>query len=373
MAISTAYSSTSYASTGYASLATTLATQTASTTSASSATTATKTDQAATSVTLSDAALAALATKSFAMVISETKTKLAALLKEADRDTPLEGEDLALDLSSLDSRELFAMASDDSFSDDEQQAAGLEMQRRFEQAMSGPAALAKVTGNYTALYKAAGAFLDALGPEEKAGADWIAGRDAVTEGLNQLKTNPKTLPDAGEADPVALYLAVVEAGEAIKQPSIADVAGTTRKTLDALYADAIKTGKAPTFNKQTTVGTYIDMSAFDSRSLSAIALNTGNKFTAEEVSAASTALRGKSGAALLAGFQSAAKSSDPTAFSQNIISIFSSMSTEERQAAGWSDQFYQAAVASYQTTSKLTQMFAQAGGDTTGFMSWMGK
>jgi hypothetical protein len=371
MAISTAYSTTGYSS--YASLASTLTAQTS--TAASTTTTAgtTTTEQAATSVTLSDAALAALATKDFATVLAEAKTKLAALLKEADRDSPLEGDDLALDLSSLDPRELFAMASDDSFSEDERAAAGIEMQRRFEQAMSGPAALAKVTGNYTGLYKAAAEYLDALGPEEKAGEDWIAGRAAVTDGLAQLKSDPKTMPDAGDADPVALYLAVVEAGEAIKQPSISDVAGTARKTLDALYADAIKAGKAPTFNKQTSVGTYIDMSAFDSRTLSAIALNTGTKFAAEEVTAASAALRSKSGAALLAGFQSAAKSSDPTAFSQNIISIYSSMSAEERQAAGWSEDFYQAALSSYQSTSKLTQMFAEAGGSSTGFLSWMGK
>ena len=367
VAISTAYTSTSYLS-----LASTLS---AGTNTASSATTsaATTTEPAATSITLSSAAMAALATKDFATVLADTRAKLATLLTDAGRTSPLEGDKLALDLSSLDARELYAMGSDDSFSKDEQAAAGLEMQRRFEAAMSGPAAVAKVTGNYSGLYKAAAEYLDSLGPEEKTGADWIAGRDAVTEGQKQLKTDPKTLPDAGDDDPVALYLALVDAGETAQPQTITDVASSARKALDKLYADAIKAGKAPTFNKQTSVGTYIDLSKFDSRTLSSIALNTGTKFAAEEVNAASAALRTKSGAALLAGFQNAAKSSDPTAFSQNIISIYSSMTAEERQAAGWSDQFYQAAVASYQTTSKLTQMFAEAGGDTTGFMSWMGK
>lgn len=115
------------------------------------------------------------------------------------------------------------------------------------------------------------------------------------------------------------------------------------------------------------------MSKLPSRTLSSIVLDGTDRFTPQEVSAAQTAMRGKSGAALLAGFQSTAKSSDPTAFSQNIMSIFASMSTEERQAAGWSDQFYQAAVESYTSTSKLTQMFADAGGSATGFLSWMGK
>lgn len=363
---STAYSTNTY----YKAAASAQAAGTGTATSmAASATT----EQAAATVTLSDEALAALAATDFATVIAETRTKLAALLKQADRTSPLQDGKLALDLSSLDARELFAMASDDSFSEDERKAAGLEMQRRFEAAMAGPAAVAGVTGNFTALYKAAAEYLDGLGPEEKAGLDWIAGRAAVTEAQKQLQADPKTMPDAGDDDPVALYLALVEAGQAAKPQDIADVAKSARKTLDALYADAIKAGKAPTFNKRTTVGTYIDMSTFDSRTLSSIVLNTDNKFAAEESSAAQAALRTKSGAALLAGFQNAAKSSDPTAFSQNIMSIFASMSTEERQAAGWSEQFYQAAVESYTTTSKLTQMFADAGGSSTGFLSWMGK
>ncbi|QQR37663.1 hypothetical protein JI749_08695 [Devosia oryziradicis] len=331
------------------------------------------TEQAATSVTLSDEAMAALAVTDFATVVAETRAKLTALLKEADRTSPLQDGKLAVDLGSLDARQLFAMASDDSFSDDEREAAGLEMQRRFEAALAGPAAVARVTGNFTALYKAAAEYLDSLGPEEKDGADWIAGRAAVTEAQKQLQAAPKTMPDAGPDDPVALYLALVEAGQAAQPQDIADVAKGARKTLDALYADAIKAGKAPTYNRATTVGTYIDLSKLPSRTLSSIVVDGTSQFSTEEVNAARTALRDKSGAALLAGFQSAAKSSDPTAFSQNIMSIFASMSTEERQAAGWSEQFYQAAVDSYTSTSKLTQMFAEAGGSATGFLSWMGK
>jgi hypothetical protein len=363
--ISTAYSTNTY----YKAAA---SAQAAGAATAANAVTGT-TEQAATSVTLSDEALAALAATDFVTVIAETRTKLAALLKEADRTSPLEDDKLALDLSSLDARELFAMASDDSFSDDEKQAAGLEMRRRFEAAMAGPAAVAGVTGNFTALYKAAAEYLDSLGPEEKADADWIAGRAAVTEAQKQLQTAPKTMPDAGADDPVALYLALVEAGQAAQPQNIGDVAKGARKTLDTLYADAIKAGKAPTYNKSTTVGTYIDLSKLPSRTLSSIVLDDTDQFSTEEVCAAKATLRNKSGAALVAGFQSAAKSSDPTAFSQNIMSLFAGMSTEERQAAGWSDQFYQAAVDSYTSTSKLTQMFAEAGGNATGFLSWMGK
>lgn len=366
--------SASYPSTSYANLATTMAASVAANSSSANAASksTTSAESPATTITLSSEAQAALAKKDFATVLADAHAKLLTLLKDANRTSPLKDGKLALDLSSLDPRELYAMSSDKSFSPDEREAAGLEMQRRFESAMSGPAAVAKVTGDFTGLYKAAAVYLDSLGDEEKNGTDWIAGRDAVTEGLKQLQSDPKTLPDAGDQDPVALYLALANAGQT-QQQDIKDVATSARASLDALYAKAIKDGKVPTFNKQTTVGTYIDMSSFPSRTLSAIALNTDNKFAPEETNAAQAALRTKSGAALLAGFKSASKSSDPTAFSQNIISVYSSMSEEERQAAGWSPDFYAAALASYQTTNKLTEMFAQAGGGSTSFLSWMGK
>ena len=241
------------------------------------------------------------------------------------------------------------------------------------QAAAATSAAASATSAGASEEQAAAEYLDSLGPEEKAGTDWIAGRAAITEAQKQLQADPKTMPDAGEDDPVALYLALVEAGNAAQPQDIVDVATGARKTLDTLYADAIKAGKVPTFNKATTVGTYIDMSKFPSRTLSSIVLDDTGQFSTQEVSAANSALRAKSGAALLAGFQSAAKSSDPTAFSQNIMSLFASMSAEERQAAGWSEQFYQAAVQSYQSTTKLMDMFAQAGGSNTGFLSWLGK
>ncbi|GLQ08675.1 hypothetical protein GCM10007913_06070 [Devosia yakushimensis] len=366
VAVNTAYSASTYYSAAASQTGNTATTGNATSTST------TPVETAATSVTLSDAAKAALATKDFATVLTETHAKLKALLKEAGPTNPLEKDKLALDLSSLDARELYAMASNDGFTSDEQKAAGLEMQRRLEAALAGPAAVSKVTGNYHGLYKAAAEYLDSLGPEEKAAPDWVAARAAITEGLKQLQADPKKLPDAGKDDPVAIYLALVNSGETTTPRPITDIATTARKTLDTLYADATAAGKAATFNKNTTVGTYIDMSKFDSRTLSSIVLDTSGQFTTEETRAANMALKAKSGAALLAGFQSAAKSSDPTAFSQNVISIYSSMSAEERLAAGWSEDFYKAALGSYQSTANLLNMFSQATSSNsgTGIMSW---
>lgn len=326
----------------------------------------TSTESAATSVTLSEEALAAMSERDFAGVLADTHAKLTALLEEAGRTSPLKDGKLALDISSLDQRELYAMSSDPSFSPDEREAAGLEMQRRFEAALSGPAAIARVTGNYTGLYKAAAAYLDSLGAEERDCADWKAGRDAVAEGLKQLQTKPGTRPDLGPNDPVALYLALSETGNVV-EPSMPDLASNARTTLDRLYAEAEANGKAPTFNRNTKVAQYIDMSNFSSRALSSIVLDKDGQFSAEETRTARSLLQSRSGATLLAGFQSASRSSDPTAFSQNVISAFSSMSAEERQAVGWSDQLYQAAMQSYVTTSKLMNMFNDAtGGSSNG-------
>lgn len=333
----------------------------------------TNAESAATAVTLSDAARAALAERDFAAVLADARAKLTALLEEAGRTSPLKDGKLALDLSGLDQRELYAMSSDDSFSPDEREAAGLEMQRRFEAALAGPAAIARVTGNYTGLYKAAAAYLDGLGAEERATAEWQAGRDAVTEGLKQLQTAPGTRPDLGPNDPVALYLALSEAGES-PDSSMPDLAANARTTLDRLYAEAKANGKAPTFNRNTSLGQYIDMSGFSSRALSAMVLDKDGQFTAEETRAARSVLQARSGATLLAGFQSASKSGDPTAFSQNIISAFSSLSAEERQAIGWSDQLYQAAMQSYVTTAKLMDMFGEAmGGGNASLAQLLGR
>ncbi len=349
---------------------------TAAKTSAATQQTSMTTQDSATSVTLSDEAKAAMAERDFAQVVTDTHGKLATLLTEADRSSPLKDGRLALDLSSLDQRELYAMSSSDTFTSDEREAAGLEMQRRFEAALSGPASIAKVTGNYIGLYKAAATYLDALGTEEKNSTEWKAGREAVAEGLKQLQTKPGTLPKLGANDPVGLYLSLSES-EGIKEPSIPDLASNARATLNRLYAQAEANGKAPTFNRNSTVAQYIDISGFSSRALSSMVLDKDNNFTAEETRAARSILQSRSGAALLAGFQSASKSGDPTAFSQNVISAFSSMSAEERQAVGWSDQLYQTAMQSYVTTSKLMSMFTDAtggaGGGTQSLAMLLGK
>jgi hypothetical protein len=327
---------------------------------AGAATATGQSETAATSITLSDAAKAAIAERSFADVVSDARTKLTKLLADSDRKSPLQNGALALDMSSLDSREIYAIASDSdsAFATEEREAAKLEMQRRFEAALAGPHAIAQVTGDFTGLYNAAAAFLDTLGLEEKASDDWKASRAAVADAIKKLQSNPATLPDAGEDDPVATYIKLVETRGALDQ-SMATLATNARAALDKRYAEIHATGRIPSFKQGAPGGTLVDISSLSSRTLSAMVLDTEGLFTAVEVQAAKAQLRSKSSAVLMAGLKSASQSSDPTAFSQNVISAFSSMSSEERNAAGWSDQLYQAAVANYTTSSKLLDMFNQ--------------
>lgn len=361
----------SYASAGYATLAATTANGAPTTSAGATGGSA----PAATTITLSDAAKAALQAKDFTTVIADARTRVDAILKAAGRVDPLQSGKLAVDLSRLDPRELYAVSSNGTgagnFTGNEQDAAALEMQRRFEQAMSGPAAVAKVTGRYTDLYQAAAAYLDALSPEEKAEPDLQAARAAVTTAQKQLAKDPATLPDIDD-DPVALYLSLTDAKNTTR--AIADVATDMRSALDAAYAAIKAKGRVPTLDKTRKGADLVDLSSFSSRQIAAMVLNTTGKFSGEEVRAAKSAIDQRSNSALLAGFKAAGKTSDPTAFSQNIISMYGSMSAEERQASGISDSLYQAAVASYQSSSKLLNMFNQAtggsGSSSSGFGSW---
>ena len=326
---------------------------------------ASSSESGATNVTLSDAAKAALTTiKDFATVTTEARATLDKLLADAKLTTPLKDGKLALDLSKVDRRELYAMSTNSNqlFTADEQKAAAIELQNRFDQAMAGPTAVGRVTGSVKGLYVAALAYFDAMGPEEKASAAYADQRAALEEMLKQIEAKPSTLPGAVPNDPVNAYMERLAGGETGKPRDIKDVAGDARTTLDAQY-------KASGSSKP-------DYSEFDSRSLASVALNSNGKFSATEVRTASMEMRSRSGAALLQSLKSAGNG-NPAGFAQNVISLYGAMSSEERAAAGWSENLYAAAVSNYQTASKLGSLLSQAtgssafGGSNGGSMSLM--
>lgn len=321
---------------------------------AASGTSGSNSNPAAT-VTLSDAAKAALALKDFSAVVADARAAMDKLLADAQRTSPLEDDTLAVDLSRIDRRELYAISTnaEQAFTPDEQKAAQIELQRRFDQAMAGPTSVGRVTGKVDGLYTAALAFLDEAGPEEKASAAYADARKAVEAMIAKLKTDPGTLPGSVPNDPVNDYMERLAAGETGGLRNITDVGSDARATLDAQYAAG------------RTAPDYKD---FDSRSLSAVALNTGNAFSDSEVRAARSELRSRTGAAVLAALRHSDAAVNPAGFSENIISLYGAMSAEERAAAGWSENLYAAAVASYRTASKLASML----GATTGNPIWGG-
>lgn len=315
---------------------------------------------AATHVTLSDTARAALAAKDYATVIAEARAALSRIMTDAGKDKPVENGKLTVDLSRLDRRALFAIAAngEGKFTPEEQQAAALDLQNRFDAALAGPAAVMRVTGDYKGLYTAAAAFLDGAGEEQKASPIWKAQREAVAAGLKQLETKPDAAPAGIANDPVAAYLGRAAGGQAGQARPISDVASDVRAALDKQYAAARAAGTRLIFSTRFGTGQQADLSAFDSRSLSAMALNAGEKFNETEQLAAKRELRSRSNAAMLAGLKQASSSSDPTAFAKNLMSMYGSLSSEERQATGLNASFYQTVLDNYRTSSKIAQMIA---------------
>jgi hypothetical protein len=313
----------------------------------------------ATSITLSDAAKAALAQPDFATIVAQTRAALDALLINSTKPADA-------DLSKLDRRQLFAISSNaqSKFTADEQAAATTEQQGRLDAALAGPLAVARVTDDVEGIYTAALSYLDGASTEEKATPTWIAQKAALVDAQKQLAANPQATPNV-DGDIVADYIQRMTAGDSTSTPRDFDaVAGDARTALDKQYADAKAAGKDLTFLSSQKDGVPVDFSQFDSRSLSAVALNQGGKFSALEVFAAKQAIAQRSNSTVLAGLKSAA--SDPMGFAKNLISAYSSMSAEERQAAGWSPQLYSAAVASYNTAAQIANIFGDPTSNTGG-------
>ena len=321
---------------------------------ASASSTGSSTSSAATNVTLSDAALAAINQPDFSTVVTQTRAALDALLindtKPADAD-----------LSSLDRRQLFAISSNaqGKFSADEQAAAKTEQQNRLNATLAGPFAVARVTDDIEGLYTAALTYLDGASTEEKATPAWTTQRDALLDAQKQLAASPDKTPQV-DGDIVADYVQRMTAGDdPTTLRDFDDVASDARAALDAQIAAATAAGKTLSFSPTSDKTTLpVDFSQFDSRSLAAVALNQNDKFSVQEVSAAKQAIAQRSSSTILAGLKSAA--SDPAAFAKNLISAYGSMSPEERKAAGWSDQLYSAAVASYNTAANIANIFGDA-------------
>ncbi len=334
--------------------------QTAAQRAAQTATGGQNRDQSATintpavNVTLSAAAQAALKaqtdSRSIDTVVADARTQITARLKAAGASAALSNGNSTIDLSDMDRRTLYAVASNQGggFPTDQQVVAALGLQDQSDNALASPAAQARLTGDYASLYQTALDQMDTAGPEEKATSAWSDQRAALVEGRKQAIARPGLAPAGIANDTVAAYMK--DTGSAVagaKTRDFGKVAADVRTALDKQYSLATQ----PTASKDGTSGD-IDFSRYDDRSLSAVALNQDEQFSSHEIAQAKAEVRTRDSDAIKADYQS-----DPTSFGKSLITRYAGMTDEERQASGWTPALYSKVVDLQNASDKLAQMF----------------
>lgn len=327
----------------------------------------------ATLVTLSAAAQAALAQATvadFATVTSEARAALDALYKAAKVTGPLLDGTQTIALSSLDRRALYAIVSNggQKFTADEQTVAANELQARFDAMAAPQTAVARLTGDWSQVYKAALDYMQAAGPEEKASGTCAAQLKALQQGYDTAVAAPGNPPAEIAGDPIAAFLARTGADDDTSGNlrDFSQVADDVRAALDLQQQAAEKKGVEIVYDSGRKTGQMVDLSGFDNRDLSAVALNQGEQFSPDEIHAAKSELDARTRVSLLAAFKQSGSSSDPRAFSLGVIYNYAQMSSEERQATNLTTDFRDIAVKNYQTTSTLISMLQQAGAGESG-------
>jgi len=318
---------------------------------------------AATNLTLSDAAKAKLASDAakpdFTTVTSDARAVLDKLYAAAKVSGPIGADGKGtVDLSSLDRRSLFAIATNNGgkFTADEQSVASQELTNRFNAALAPAAAATSMTKNYTVVYKAALDYLDGASAEEKATTTWATQRGAVLKGYEAAKQQPDTAPSVS-GDIVASYLAKYPDGApAGTTKTFTTVASDARAALDAQAKLAAENKTELVYDPKRKFGQLVDFSSFDNRSLSAITLNQDQKFSNEEIYAAKKELDSRNRASILSSLKQSQQSGDPSQLSLGILQSYSAMSDEERQASGWSPSFRDNVLQQYKATSNILSM-----------------
>ncbi len=353
------YGANPYATTG---AATTVPANPAATKDAADPAAAAKSSGSSVNVTLSAEAKAALAaqtdTRSLDAVVAAARAALTKLLADAKATSALKDGKPTIDVSSLDRRSLYAIASNQGgkFSTEEQVVAALQMKAASHAALSAPTAAMHVTGDYAGLYKSALANLELAGPEERATTQWSQDKAALTEGLKQATDRPGRMHSGIEDDPIAAYLK--EIGGVVASPRTRDinaVASDVRTVLDKQYASATKDGAATSPNDGD-----IDFAKFDSRSLAAVALNKGGQFSEHEIAQAAAEVTARTHANVSSAF-ARSQGGDASAFGKSLITQYTAMSAEERDAAGWTPALYDKMVALQNLSDKLASMFGGEG------------
>lgn len=249
------------------------------------------------------------------------------------------------------------------FTPDEVTAAAKTLQSRFDDAMAPHVAIARHTGDYASLYTAASDYLDKAGAGEKATQAWKDQKQAVLEGIAAAQASFGKAPATGnDNDPVRALLDKMSAQAPAAKGSGPDaLAANARAMLDAQSGNARDNGKELVFTAGRQTGQQVDFTDFDNRTLAIMALNKDASFSAQEASAAKTALNQRTRSSILNAF-------DPSSgggvqgSSMALLQQYASMSPEERSVLGFTDDFANKIAQNYRTMSLIQSSFGSSSG-----------
>lgn len=267
---------------------------------------------------------------------------------------------VAVDLSGQSRATLSVVAAnaDGTFSKDEMAAASTALKSRFDDAMAPYAVIARHTGDYGSLYKAAISYMDQAGPAEQATRAWKDQRQALVDGAAVAQKSFGKAPDTGNANDTvrALLSKTTATGPVGSGASSATVAGQARAMLDDQINGAKDKGTQLVFDRSRKTGQQADFSAFNNRTLAAIAVNQDSKFSGEEVRAAKSELDQRTRKTILSTLDPSSGGGANNSLA--LIKQYSSMSTEEKSALGVTDDVMGRLVQNYRRSVSIQNTFS---------------
>ena len=328
---------------------------------------------ASTSVTLSEEAKAYLArnataqddTPSVATLTANARTWFDQQYASLGISSAMLDGQVAVDLSQQTRATLSVVAdnANGQFTPDEKAAAAKALEGRFNDALSLHVVIARHTGDYASLYKAASDYLDNASAAEKATKTWQDLKEAVQDGLAAARVSFGKAPVTGNAnDPVKALLAQASAvTPATNSSDPDDLAARARAMLDAQAGSAKDNGKELVFNGGRTTGQQADFSGFDNRTLAIMALNSAASFSTAEASAAKAELNQRTRASLLDAFNPTS-GSGAAGMTRGLLQQYSKMSAEEKSVLGFTDDYANKIMQNYRTMSSVQDKLSSGGG-----------
>jgi hypothetical protein len=323
-----------------------------------------------TTVTLSDAAKSYLAgisdqqPASLGTVAADARAWFDQSYKSLGISSAMLDGKVAVDLTGQSRAALSAVAAnaDGLFSGDERTAAATELGMRFGGAMASYVVVARHTGDYASLYRAASDYLDGAGADEQATDSWKAQKQAVMAGLSAAKASFGRAPNTGNADdPVRALLdtpAASAEGALGANATTAQVATRARALLDNQANAARDSGTELVFDKSRRSGRLVDLSGFDNRTLATIALNQGSSFSSDEARAAKNELHQRTRSAMSDALFPSSNDGKTLTGALGLMQTYKNMSDEEKAVLGVTEDMTARIMRSYKTQQSVKNTLA---------------